>query len=373
MTLREDHRLDEARAMAIGDIAALLAIGGLVRTGREMIGPCPICGGTDRFAINTQKGVFQCRQCGARGDGIELVRWLRGCSLPGALTWLCGESREISAEERAARARKAEAARQETAAEAERRRRDAIRQAKRIWREGRPAEGSPVRDYLALRGFGRDLLPVLPRCLRYHPDLPYMQRGPDGWVEVHRGPAMLAAIQQPSDDGTAVHRTWFDLSRPRGKARIEHGGALLAVKKSWGSKKGAAIRLHTPVAPWDVLVMAEGIETTLTALVAGLYPGAAFWAGIDLGNISGRMQRGPGLMHAGLPDLGDTEAFVPPPWVRRLVLVEDGDSDPRLTRAKLQAGARRAMERVPGLSAQVVPCPPGVDLNDVLLEGSDAD
>jgi hypothetical protein len=48
----------------------------------------------------------------------------------------------------------------------------------------------------------------------------------------------------------------------------------------------------------------------------------------------------------------------------------DGDSEPRDTRAKLLAGARRAMLRRPGLRAQIAPCPQGKDLNDVLLEGA---
>lgn len=117
--------------------------------------------------------------------------------------------------------------------------------------------------------------------------------------------------------------------------------------------------------------MAEGIETTLTAMVSGLYPGAAFWAGIDLSNIAGRMQQGKGLRYAGLPDLTDADAFLPPAWVRQLVLIEDGDSEPKMTRAKLESGARRAMARIPGLQARVVPCPRGLDLNDVLMEGSD--
>lgn len=366
-----DPRLDEAKALPIAEIATMLEISGLKRAGHELIGPCPECGGDDRFAINTGKGVFQCRRCGKRGDGIELVRWLRNCTLPEALTWLCGERHEISAEERALRRQRAEEGRKRSEAAAEKRRAEAIQQARRIWRDGLPAEGSPVRDYLALRGFTRELLPRLPRCLRYHPDLPYMVQDGRSWVEAHRGPAMLAAIQQPDDSGTAVHRTWFDLSRPRGKALLEHGGEILKVKKSWGSKKGAAIRLHTPEVPWDTLVMAEGIETTLTAMVSGLYVGAAFWAGIDLGNIAGRMQQGKGLRYAGLPDLSDAAAFVPPPWVRQLVLIEDGDSEPKMTRAKLESGARRAMARIPGLQARIVPCPRGLDLNDVLLEGNE--
>jgi hypothetical protein len=33
----------------------------------ERCGPCPKCGGGDRFAVNTKKQVFNCRGCGARG------------------------------------------------------------------------------------------------------------------------------------------------------------------------------------------------------------------------------------------------------------------------------------------------------------------
>lgn len=356
--------------MDIGEVASALGVEGLTRVGAEMIGPCPICAGDDRFSINLQKGVFQCRRGCAKGDVIALVCWLKSLEFPAALTWLCGERAELTPQERAERERKAIEGRKKSEAAAARRRDSAIREAKRIWHEGIRAEDSPVRDYLALRGLGRDLLPELPRCLKYHPALPYMVRDSAAgiWVEAHRGPAMLAVIQEPGGVGTAVHRTWFDLQRPRGKASIEHAGEQQKVKKSWGSKKGAAIRLHTPSEPWSTLVMGEGIETTLTAMVSGVYPGAAFWAGIDLGNIAGRMQQGKGLRYAGEPDLRDDRAFVPPPWVRQLVLIEDGDSEPKMTRAKLLSGARRAMALIDGLEARIVPCPRGKDLNDILME-----
>lgn len=371
--IRDDARLEEAKAKPIADIAEQLHVSGLKRAGRELTGPCPKCGGDDRFSINTAKGLYQCRKCGAKGDVIALVCWLRQCSLPEALTWLCGERQELSPAEIEERRRKDRLRREKADRQEARRRTQAIAEARAIWRAGLPAEDSPVRDYLALRGLTRERLPTMPRVLRYHPDLPYMAHSAEGWVEAHRGPAMLAVIQQPDGNGTAVHRTWFDLSRPRGKALIlpPGGDEPLVVKKAWGSKKGAAIRLHTPAEPWDTLVMGEGIETTLTALVSGLFPGAAFWAGIDLGNIAGRMQQGKGLRYAGLPDLTDTDAFVPPPCVRELLLIEDGDSEPKMTRAKLLSGARRAMKMVPGLSARVVPCPPGLDLNDVLMEDGD--
>ncbi|WP_245999238.1 hypothetical protein [Paracoccus methylarcula] len=56
--------------------------------------------------------------------------------------------------------------------------------------------------------------------------------------------------------------------------------------------------------------------------------------------------------------------------MRRLVFVQDGDSDRRLTRAKLEAGLRRAMLLRPGLSGAIAYPGDGRDLNDILM-GSD--
>lgn len=370
MIREEDPRLPEARAKPIWDIAQALEVQGLHRAGREWVGPCPDCGGDDRFSINPDKGVYLCRRCDAKGDVIQLVRWLRKMTLAQALDWLCGPlDTGLSEAERQDRRRKAEANREKAAHEAEKYRAEAIADARKVWRAARPAEDSPVRVYLDRRGITRDVLPEMPRCLRFHPALKYMLRADKGWREVWRGPAMVAAIQRADGQGSAVHRTWLDLDRPKGKAEIVDPvtGEVVAAKKTLGSKKGGVIRLLTPPGPWSVLVMGEGIETTLSALAAGLHAGAAFWAGVDLGNLSGKRQTGKGLKFAGLPDMEDGEAFVPPPNVRHLVLVEDGDSEPRSTRAQLQAGARRAMALIPGLTAEIVPCPPGLDLNDVLL------
>src|SRR5262249_37088576 len=49
----------------------------LAGNGAEREGRCPKCGGTDRFAINTQKQTWNCRNCKTeKGDVIGLVRWL---------------------------------------------------------------------------------------------------------------------------------------------------------------------------------------------------------------------------------------------------------------------------------------------------------
>jgi plasmid stability protein len=365
----DDPRVIEAKAKPMDDVLAVLQVSNLKRAGVERIGPCPLCGGDDRFSVNTRKALFQCRRCGAKGDQIALVQFVRGVDFRVALEWLCGPAQEISPAERAAR----EARDRQNKARKDREeagfRQRATAEARAIWRAGLPAEGSPVRDYLALRGLTRDRLPTLPASLRFAPDLPYMVQARSGqWIEAHRGPAMLAAIQGPDGPGSAVHRTWFDLAAPQGKVQILHPetGAPQARKKSWGSKKGGAIRLTRGIAP--VLVMGEGIETTLTAMVAGAFPGAACWAGIDLGNMAGRQASGPGLRYAGLPDLEDDQAFVPPDWVCELVYVMDGDSDPRATRAKLETGLRRAMLRRPGLVGRIAVCPTGADLNDVLMD-----
>ena len=56
----------------------------------EMAGPCPRCGGEDRFHC-TQRWFF-CRQCHPqRGDLIDFVRWLHGVDFRGALALLGAE------------------------------------------------------------------------------------------------------------------------------------------------------------------------------------------------------------------------------------------------------------------------------------------
>jgi hypothetical protein len=66
----------------------------LKRSGHELIGPCPRCGGDDRFGVNIAKQIFNCRGCGAKGDVIDLVRFLDDCDFIAAGTTLAGEPPE---------------------------------------------------------------------------------------------------------------------------------------------------------------------------------------------------------------------------------------------------------------------------------------
>jgi phage/plasmid primase-like uncharacterized protein len=70
--------IERARA---ANVMAILTRRGVALAGRRgwRCGPCPICGGTDRFAVHPQKRAFNCRGCGASGSGaIDLVAFLDG-------------------------------------------------------------------------------------------------------------------------------------------------------------------------------------------------------------------------------------------------------------------------------------------------------
>lgn len=85
-----DALIESARSVPIEDVLIRHGIK-LRRVGQERVGPCPSCGGTDRFAINVAKGIFNCRGCGASGDVIELVEFLDKVDFKTAIETLTGE------------------------------------------------------------------------------------------------------------------------------------------------------------------------------------------------------------------------------------------------------------------------------------------
>jgi DNA primase len=48
--------------------------------GGEWAGPCPFCGGRDRFRVWPKQGNFWCRRCGSKGDAIDYIRLRDGLS-----------------------------------------------------------------------------------------------------------------------------------------------------------------------------------------------------------------------------------------------------------------------------------------------------
>lgn len=341
--------------------------------GTDRAGPCPVCGGTDRFSIHTRKNTFFCRRCEASGHGvIALVMWTENKGFVEACEIVTGRQASAPVDERrlAELRAKAEADEQRRAAEAAAYREKARLRGYEIWRAAAGNAGrATVATYLERRGL------VLPeavlRSLREAPAHPYYEplgRG-EGARVLHCGPAMLAAVQLPDGRFGAVHQTWIDLGQPKGKLALPSGpeGKPRPAKKVLGAKKGGAIRLYTPERPRR-LVMGEGIETTLTPFVHAFEAETAYWAGVDLGNMAGRAARDAdgGMLHD-VPDLDDRECFLPPEWCRELVYLAEGDEPSKHPVEKAMRGLRRAAALCPDIETWLVPPPDeGGDMNDLV-------
>lgn len=369
----DPDRIAEAQLISLEEVAFRLGIEGLNRSGAERVGPCPVCGGHDRFGLNLTKGLWLCRKCPGKnsGDAIELVRHVQACSFGEAVDFLIGRADlTLSPEEKEKRRLKCQADKKKREQTAERMRRRAISHARAIWgaawphpSRGGEASIAPVEAYLAGRGIAFE---DWPPALRYLPDHPATKTIAGKSVELHRGPCMVAAIQDADSQITAVHQTWIDADHPGSKAAFTYpDGKPAPAKMVRGSKKGGAIRL-TPGPGNGLMIMGEGIETTASIFAAGYGGGAAFWAGVDLGNMGGKQIALDGQKNTGLPDLTDRKAFVPPEGITRLVFLQDGDSAHAPTLASLEAGIRRAMTLRKGLRGLIVPAAPGMDFNDML-------
>ena len=87
--MTDRRRLERARTVRIEDE---IARRGIRLKGRiDRCGPCPVCGGHDRFAINVRKQCFICRGCGIAGDVIKLVQHLDNCAFVSAVETLFGD------------------------------------------------------------------------------------------------------------------------------------------------------------------------------------------------------------------------------------------------------------------------------------------
>ena len=367
MSPPHDPRIDLARTRTMREVVDMLPLEGLQNVSGELTGPCPSCGGRDRFSINVKKGVWRCRICDPKGgDAIALVQLACSTNFIGAVEFLEGtRGIEISPDEIARRAKAKADADAKAEASAAQYRAFAVDQARRVWRSALPFAGSPAAAYLAARRVDLSGLPYSFACFRYLSAHPYIKKINGARRELHRGPALISAIQGPDGRFSGVHQTWINPVEPGKKAGIidPETGSAHPAKMVLGSKKGGAIRL-TGTACTGTLVIGEGIETTGTALVGEAVLGASYWAGVDLGNMSGK-QAG---RNSGVPDLTDEGAFVPPASVSHLIFIQDGDSEEKMTRAKLTAGLRRAMNANPYLRGHIVRAGAGVDLNDLVKD-----
>ena len=196
-------------------------------------------------------------------------------------------------------------------------------QAKAIWSEALPIDGTLAETYLR----GRGITCALPKSLRFHPQC---------WhgATAKRYPAMVAAVQ--GNRLAAVHRTYLQADGS-GKADIEPAKMML------GATAGAAVRLtEAQVA----LVVSEGVETALSLSSGLLSAPAAVWAALSASGM-----RGLSL----------------PPQAGQLTIASDGDAAGREAASALAARADAL-----GWQVTLLPAPEGLDWNDVLMMNGEA-
>lgn len=393
-----DRWADEARGVAVADALDRFPHQ-LKRVGAELVGPCPACGGRDRFSVNRAKNVWHCRRSAKGGDAIALVEYLSGCDFIGACEQLTGRppptgEKGKGPDEALIARRRAEAVQREQARErdANQFRTREIARAHEIWAAAGPIRDSIAERYLKHRGLTSPPGAKLRSCAA----LQYWHFVGGQWTVIHRGPAMVAAIADANQRFIGCHCTWID---PRvipgldpgtkfagnGKAEIAHPetGELLPAKKVRGSAKGGHIALGGAYRPLR-LIVGEGIETVLAvrAALAGAgadLDGTSFWASVSLGNIGGRAVESvshPNLTRTDskgrvrrlrvpgpVPDLEDADVLLPPIDCQSIVLLGDGDSDRFTTECVLRRGAARWQQ--PGRVIRMAWADEGSDFNDM--------
>jgi hypothetical protein len=182
----------------------------------------------------------------------------------------------------------------------------------------KPARGTLVEAYLGSRGID---LPTIPDALRFHEGLKH----PSGGI----WPAMVALVTNgASGSPVGIHRTFLALDGS-GKAPIEPKKMIL------GPCRGGAVRLGEP---GDVLMVGEGIETCLAAIVA---TGNPAWAALSTS----------GMRSLDLPKA-----------VREVIVLADGDKAGEEAASDCALRSKRQGRRV-----RIARPPLGMDFNDMLL------
>lgn len=311
MIVMDAHAIHAALG-AKGWREVLLSAGVAEEKLRNKHGPCPICGGTDRFRFDNKhgRGDFYCNQCGA-GDGFKLIMGVCGMSFADArrrVIELAGMERERIRDYAPPPERPVEIAKP-------------TRRVTQLLRESCAVEDcDPARWYLASR-----YLWPLPQGhnLKAHPSVEYWQEG----QRIGRYPALIAAVRDMRGELVTVHVTYLD---PAGEKLRNHEPRKLLSGMS--GREGCAVPLMSFT---DTLGIAEGIETALSA--AALH-GIPVWAALNTSLL---------------------QKFEPPAVVTKLVIFADRDV------AGLDA-ASKLMQRLQERVRLEIRTPSAKDWNDVL-------
>jgi hypothetical protein len=214
----------------------------LIGRGSDRCGPCPICGGRDRFSINIKKQVWNCRGCSKGGDILDLVQHLDGADFKTAVQTLAGTERRPIMPTEAAPAPPDDNANGKLAL--------------RIWNEALDPRVPIIERYFKRRRLELSD-DIAGRVVRFHPNCPW--RNPDGTSE--RRPCLITAFRSIADDTLqAIQRT----------ALTDDGQKI--GRLSLGPMGGAAIKIDADENVEQGLMVSEGFETGLSGWRLGLRP-----------------------------------------------------------------------------------------------------
>lgn len=271
-------------------------------------GPCPMCGGKDRFRFDDKagSGSWYCNQCGS-GDGFSLLMAVTGKPFYELATELDKQCGNFSTEMLKPKS-------------------DGRKMIQRIAAGLMPAADiTPVSAYLRSRGIRK--LPS--EHLRYHPRI-------WNWQDSINSPAMVAALRDVNGKVKGYHITFITERGEKAKTdtpRLYTGG----------STGDCAIRLSDPA---EHLGVAEGIETALS--VTELY-GVPCWATGDAVRLA---------------------KFQVPEGVKEISIFSDMDHNYVGEQAAFTLAARLAREGY-GVNVYQH-CERGTDYNDLLMQSRKA-
>jgi Toprim domain/CHC2 zinc finger len=229
-------------------------------TAAEHAGPCPTCGGDDRFSVNIRKNVFNCRSFGG-GDIITMVQHVRGLDFKEAVNFIANKKMvDVPAEIQRSYP-------DEMTPSAEPCDKGEIRVERsiaRLSRELQPIRGTLGEKYLSeqrhidIAAIGSVLESV--DAIGFHPAVYFH----DSAHPLHK--QRLACIVGIMTDPASA--------RPTGaisRTYLAPDGRKIGAAKTLGSPAGI-VRLSDDADVCSGLHIAEGLETALTAMSLGFRP-----------------------------------------------------------------------------------------------------
>ncbi len=240
------EQIERARALSITAEAERRITGLCWRSG-QLVGPCPKCGGTDRFWVGGKKRTWGCRHCSPRGKQgvIDLVMWLYDCEFREAVIELVGES-PATRQNSESQKPKAPAVSRPAPSDSNQ------PLAGDIWRAAVPIWGTLAERYLRETRKLDLLADLSPRVLRFHASC---------YFGGSRHPCLISLYRDiTTDKPVAIMRT-----------ALTPDGRKIG-RMSLGPVGDAAVKLSDNTDIAAGLTIGEGVETTLAAMAFGLRP-----------------------------------------------------------------------------------------------------